>query len=36
MVEQICAASALKDTKIVDQIIPLLDTIKEGWEKIDV
>jgi flagellar secretion chaperone FliS len=36
IVEQICAANALKDTKIVDQIIPLLDTIKEGWEKIDV
>lgn len=35
MVEQICAANALKDTKIVDQIIPLLNTIKEGWEKID-
>ncbi|MCJ7508979.1 MAG: flagellar export chaperone FliS [candidate division Zixibacteria bacterium] len=35
IVEQICAANALKDTKLVDQIIPLLDTIKEGWEKID-
>jgi len=36
IVEQICTANALKDTKIVDDIIPLLDTIKQGWERIDV
>lgn len=35
IVEQICTANALKDTKIVDDIIPLLDTIKQGWEQID-
>ena len=34
IVEQICTANALNDAKIVDNIIPLLDTIKDGWEKI--
>lgn len=34
IVEQICIANTLRDTKIVDEIIPLLDTIKKGWDKI--
>ncbi len=36
VVEQICVANASRDVKVVDDIIPLLDTIKSGWEKLNV
>lgn len=36
MIEKILEANATKDVKRTDEIISLLTTVKEGWEKIDL